>query len=74
LLKDSHSLYSLTDLYDLLKKLKDNFAPSLEEQKISALIQYNAAKDSKVNAGPIDNWITKFKAAAGLIMKLRGDY
>jgi hypothetical protein len=54
-LKDSHSLYSSTDLYDLLKKLKDDFAPSLEEQKISASIQYNAAKDSKVDAGPIDN-------------------
>jgi hypothetical protein len=38
-----------------LKKLKDDFAPSLEEQKISASIQYNAAKDSKVDAGPIDN-------------------
>jgi hypothetical protein len=55
LLKDSHSLYSSTDLYDLLKKLKDDFAPSLEEQKISTSIQYNAAKDSKVDAGPIDN-------------------
>jgi hypothetical protein len=29
-------------------------------------------KDSKVNAGPIDNWITKFKAAARLIIKLYG--
>jgi hypothetical protein len=38
LLKDSHSLYSLTDLYDLLKKLKDDFALLLEEQKISVLI------------------------------------
>jgi hypothetical protein len=74
LLKDSHSLYSSTDLYDLLKKLKDDFAPSLEEQKISASIQYNAAKDSKVDAGPIDNWITEFEAAAGLIMKLHGDH
>jgi hypothetical protein len=55
LLKDSHSLYSSTNLYNLLKKLKDNFAPSLEEQKISTLIQYNTAKDSKVDARPIDN-------------------
>jgi transposase InsO family protein len=74
LLKDSHSLYSSIDLYDLLKKLKDDFAPSLEEQKISASIQYNAAKDSKVDARPIDNWITEFEAAAGLMMKLRGDH
>jgi hypothetical protein len=57
-----------------LKKLKDDFAPLLEEQKISASIQYNTAKDSKVNTGPIDNWITKFEAAVGLMMKLRGDH
>jgi hypothetical protein len=38
LLKDSHSLYSLNDLYNLLKKLKDDFTPSLEELEISALI------------------------------------
>jgi hypothetical protein len=37
-LKDSHNLYSLTDLYDLLKKLKDNFAPTIEEQKIKVLM------------------------------------
>jgi hypothetical protein len=30
-LKDSHNLYSLTNLYNLLKKLKDNFAPIIKE-------------------------------------------
>jgi hypothetical protein len=37
-LKDSHNLYSLTNLYDLLKKLKDNFTPTIKEQKIKALM------------------------------------
>jgi hypothetical protein len=37
-LKDSHNLYSLTNLYNLLKKLKDNFAAIIKEQKIKALI------------------------------------
>jgi hypothetical protein len=38
LLKDLHSLYSSANLYNLLKKLKDDFTLLLEEQKISALI------------------------------------
>jgi hypothetical protein len=30
-------------------------------------------KDSKVNTRPINNYFTKFKAAAGLIIKLYRD-
>jgi hypothetical protein len=37
-LKDSHNLYSSTNLYNLLKKLKDNFAAIIKEQKIKALM------------------------------------
>jgi hypothetical protein len=73
-LKDSHNLYSSTDLYNLLKKLKDNFTPTIKEQKIKALMRYSTARNSKLNSGPIKNWITKFKAATGLIKKLRGNY
>jgi hypothetical protein len=73
-LKDLHNLYSSTDLYNLLKKLKDNFAPTIEEQKIKASMRYSATRNSKLDSGPIKNWITEFKAATGLIIKLRGNY
>ncbi|KAL2802518.1 hypothetical protein BJX63DRAFT_437812 [Aspergillus granulosus] len=72
LLKESYNLYS-TDLYDSLKKLQTEFAPSNEELKINALIRYNVAKDSKVDNGSINNWITEFEAAAGELKGLRGD-
>jgi hypothetical protein len=57
-----------------LKKLKDNFAPTIEEQKIKALMWYSAARNSKLDSGPVENWITEFEAATGLMMKLRGNY
>jgi predicted AlkP superfamily pyrophosphatase or phosphodiesterase len=59
------------DLYNILRLLYKDLAPSKEEQQIAIATRYNKAREA--SQGDINTWVNKFKAAAGQYRTSRAD-